>query len=299
MNDKSLLVIGAGFAGLSAGIYGRMNGYATRIFEMHTQPGGLCTAWKRKGYTIDACIHWLVGSSPRSPFHRYWQEVGIAQGLNIVDLDEFGRFEGADGRTFVLYSDADRLERHMLEFSPQDEAATRRFIQGIRLGISFSPPSEFDPPLKRLAKGLKFMLSMMSKGPAVKKWMKVTMSDLAAGFRDPLLRDAFREIWPSEFSALFLLFTQAYLHNKDAGYPIGGSKPMSLALAERYRKLGGEIQYGARVEKILVEDGRAVGIRLADGSEHRADRVISAADGHATIFDLLDEKFVDDKICEA
>jgi phytoene dehydrogenase-like protein len=299
MEDKSLIIIGAGFAGLSAGIYGRMNGYATRIFEMHTQPGGLCTAWKRKGYTVDGCIHWLVGSSPRSSFYRYWQEVGIAGGLKIVDLDEFARFEGEDGRTFVMHSDVDKLERHMLELSPRDEAATRRFISGVRLGLAFNPPSESAPPLRRLGMGLKFMLTMLAKAPAVRKWMKITISDLAARFQDPLIRDSLNDFWFPEFSALFMLFTLAYLHNRDAGYPVGGSMPMSLALAERYRGLGGEIRCGSRVEKILVEDGRAAGVRLADGSEHRAGRVISAADGHATIFDMLDGRFVDDKIREA
>jgi hypothetical protein len=37
-----------------------MNGYRTRIFEMHALPGGLGTAWKRQGCTIDACVHWLL-----------------------------------------------------------------------------------------------------------------------------------------------------------------------------------------------------------------------------------------------
>jgi len=52
MDDPSILIIGAGFAGLSTGIYAQMNGYRTQIFEMHNLPGGLCTAWKRQGYTI-------------------------------------------------------------------------------------------------------------------------------------------------------------------------------------------------------------------------------------------------------
>src|SRR3989304_2375133 len=50
---QSIIIIGAGIAGLSAGCYGQMNGYKTRIFELHDKPGGLCTAWKRKGYTFD------------------------------------------------------------------------------------------------------------------------------------------------------------------------------------------------------------------------------------------------------
>ena len=62
------------------------------------------------------------------------------------------------------------------------------------------------------------------------------------------------------------------------------------------------MHYRSRVEKILVEAGRAgrgdraVGVRLADGSEHRADNVISAADGHATIFDMLESRYFSDKI---
>lgn len=71
-DEKSMIIIGAGFAGLAAGIYGRINGYNTEIYEMHNLPGGLCTSWKRKGYTFDACIHWLVGSSPESSFNYIW-----------------------------------------------------------------------------------------------------------------------------------------------------------------------------------------------------------------------------------
>jgi len=66
--SKKVIIIGGGVAGLSAGIYGQLNGYDTEILEMHTLPGGQCTAWKRKGYTFDYCIHWLVGTSS-GPFH--------------------------------------------------------------------------------------------------------------------------------------------------------------------------------------------------------------------------------------
>jgi protoporphyrinogen oxidase len=51
--EKSMIIVGAGIAGISAGCYARMNGYKTTILEMHSIPGGLCTAWKRKGFTFD------------------------------------------------------------------------------------------------------------------------------------------------------------------------------------------------------------------------------------------------------
>jgi len=50
MADKSIIIIGAGIGGLATGCYAQMNGYRTQIFEMHTQPGGVCTSWKRRGY---------------------------------------------------------------------------------------------------------------------------------------------------------------------------------------------------------------------------------------------------------
>jgi phytoene dehydrogenase-like protein len=52
-SSVDIIIIGAGVAGLAAGCYAQMNGYRTQIFELHDQPGGLCTAWERKGYTFD------------------------------------------------------------------------------------------------------------------------------------------------------------------------------------------------------------------------------------------------------
>ena len=47
-NETTLCIVGAGMAGLSAGIYGQLNGFTTRIYEKHSLPGGLCTAWQRR-----------------------------------------------------------------------------------------------------------------------------------------------------------------------------------------------------------------------------------------------------------
>jgi phytoene dehydrogenase-like protein len=57
--EKSIIIVGAGMAGLSTGCFAQMNGYKTTIFEMHNIPGGLCTAWKRKGYKFDISMHML------------------------------------------------------------------------------------------------------------------------------------------------------------------------------------------------------------------------------------------------
>jgi phytoene dehydrogenase-like protein len=94
----------------------------------------------------------------------------------------------------------------------------------------------------------------------------------------------------------------AYMHNGNAGFPAGASLDFARAIERRYLELGGQIHYRSQVERILVEDdpggdgARAVGVRLYDDSVHRADYVVSAADGRGTIFDMLRGEFVDRNI---
>jgi len=296
--DRTMIIIGGGFAGLAAGIYARLNGYQSEIFEMHDLPGGLCTAWERKGYTFDGCIHWLVGSSPKSGMHDIWEETGIAKGRTFIDMDEYVRFEDREGRTLVFYTNVDRLEKHLLEFSPQDEEPIREFINGIRMCIPFGSISKHDTPGLRIRNQVSTILNFVRNGKKMKEWMNTSAQEFSVRFKDPLIRQAIMDIWIPEFSMFFMLFTFAYLHNRNAGYPIGGSRPMSRALEARYKELGGVIHYRSKVEKIITQDGKAVGIRLAGGTEHRASRVISAPAGLTTLFRMLEGKFGDDKIRE-
>ncbi|MCJ7563286.1 MAG: NAD(P)/FAD-dependent oxidoreductase, partial [Candidatus Aminicenantes bacterium] len=86
MAEKSVIIIGAGVAGLSAGIYCRMNGYPTHIFEHHTVPGGVASYWKRKGFLIDGGIHFVMGHKPGTTLHEIYKELGILPGCKVVDM---------------------------------------------------------------------------------------------------------------------------------------------------------------------------------------------------------------------
>jgi phytoene dehydrogenase-like protein len=297
-SDNSIIIIGAGFAGLSTGIYAQMNGYSTRIFEMHNKPGGLCTSWNRNGFIIDGCIHWLVGSSPSTAMHDFWKEVGVVQGREFVYADEYMRYEGPGGKKIIFYGDVNRLEKELLAFSPQDKEPIMEFINGIRFVLNFDQPSADTPVLKKIGKTVRTIYTFIINGKKFKKWGQTTPQEFSARISDPMLRKAINELWLPDFSMLFMLFTFAYLHKKNAGYPIGGSMPMSRALEARFIKLGGTINYDKKVDKILTENDKANGIRLSDGSEFRASRVVSAADGYSTIYKMLDDKYADEKTHE-
>ena len=302
MAEKPIAIIGGGIAGLCAGCYARMNGYETTIFEMHTVPGGVCTAWNRGGYTIDSCIHWLVGSAPGVGYHKLWREVGAVQDFQMLTLDTYMRVEGEGGKALNLYSDVDRLEDHLLQLAPEDARPIRSLTRAIRTFSGFDTRVDKAPELYGVADKLGTMLSMLPYGATFMRWKNVTVRDFAAQLKNPFLRKAFDKM-ASEvdgFPMLALIVPLAWIHRQVAGYPLGGSLPFARAIEKRYLDLGGSIEYGARVTDVLTEkaDGgdRSVGVRLVDGTEHRADVVISAADGYSTIFDMLGGRYLDDTV---
>ena len=298
-SGKSIIIIGAGIAGLSAGCYALMNGYRTRVFELHSIPGGMCTSWKRKGYTIDGCFELLMGAGPGSNVHLFWQELGAVQGRQIVHVDEWTRVEWKDGTVLAFHTDMDRLEQDMKKLAPEDAALIDEMIAAAR---AYAGIVHLLPPLKTrevmgLSDGLKMMFTMSGFMKLSKKWNGLSLEEFAQRFQNPLLREAITlNAMPGYLPTGYWLNNLAGIGSKSVGYPLGGSLEFSRAIEKRYLGLGGEIQYRARVEKVLVEAGRAVGVRLADGTEHRADIVISAGDGRTTIFDMLDGKYVNDEI---
>jgi len=292
MAYKSITIVGAGIAGLAAGCYAQMNGYRSQIFEQHNIPGGLCTSWTRQGYTFDGCIHHLAGASPHSGLYRLWQELGAVQDRPMVYHDYLVQVEDSSGKAFTVYTDVDRLERHLYEISPGDRPAIDRYMRAVRrllslelLAIPIAGPNQ--------------MLKLLPLVPSLIKWMRVNLEQFAQRFTDPFLRRAFPVIQYdfAEIPMLIHLNFMAGCYNKTLGWPVGGSRAFAAAIARRYTELRGELHYRSPVAEILVaRDGdrdRAVGVRLADGSEHTADVVISAADGHATQFDMLGGRYAD------
>ena len=294
--EKSIIIIGGGLTGLAAGCYGRMNGYKTSIFEMHDKAGGVCTAWKRKGYTIDGAMNWLVGTNPKNSFYKFWEELGAAQRWKIYNHELYSAFEDKDGKAFNIYCDADRFERYLLELAPEDKDVIGVFTKGIRdfslMDMPLEKPGELNNWFDKI-KAVKMLPMLM----LMKKWLKISTGDFCKRFKNPYLRQSLASALGNDSWPIMLIFWMlGYQHSKSAGYVMGGALELVRFLEERYRALGGEIHFKTRVDKILVENDKAVGIKLADGTEQRADWVVSAADGRTTIFDMLEGKYVDDAI---
>lgn len=283
----SVLIIGGGITGLAAGCFARMSGCPAEVLEMHTIPGGVCTAWKRQGFTADLCIHWLTGSKPGSSLYQIYKDIGLVRDQEIITHPYYTKVADADGHTLTVYNTPEKLLGEMVSLSPGDEAFSKALCKDIAKLATMNVP--VDMGILDVIRYIPLLRVMKRYAPPI--------SEVLAPIKDPVLQRLLSAglEWHNQ-SALFSLIGLSLQGAGNGGYPIGGSLALAKGVEERFRSLGGTVRYRSKVETVITRDDRAVGVRLSDGTEVMADTVISAADGHATIFEMLGGKYVGDTI---
>ena len=295
VKPKNVLIIGAGIAGLSAASYLQRNGYATEIFEAHSVPGGLCTAWKRGEYTFDYCIHWLIGTNPETGFDVLWKELGAFQNEDgsqsqIRTFDEFTRMEFSDGDTVRMYANADRLKEELLRVGPDDRKEIEQFTEDLKTLSHFR--LIVDPEKRSLSNRLSTSLRNLSIFLRYLRHLKTPIQEYARKFKSQAIRKTLLGMTPPDWSLATLTMGLGLQHTQSAGYPVGGSLNFARNIERKYLSLGGKIHYRYPVVKILVKDNQAVGLQLESGEKVMGDEIISAADGHTTLYKMLEGKFL-------
>ena len=296
--SKKITIIGGGIAGLSAGIYAAMNGFDTEIIEMHTIAGGQCTAWDRKKYRFDYCLHWLLGTS-KGAFNDIWKETNVLNDeTEIINHDIHSRIYDKDRNEFIIYSDIDRWEEYLFDIAPEDAKVIKRMCNDMRKS-GLLEPLALPPELRNLLDYTKYLFKMLPVVNLVRKFGRITCREYfdKLGFKNNKIRSVLYEMYGERnFSALGFIFMLAWFNQKNAGYIKGGSLPMTQRMVQKYTQLGGSISYNNRVEKIIVENDIAKGVILTDGTQILSDYVISTADGYTTIYKMLEGKYVSKKV---
>ncbi len=300
MKKKKIVIAGAGVAGLSAGIYAALNGYEVELYDMHARPGGQCTAWQRKGFRFDYCLHWVVGTAT-GPFHDIWRETNaITEEVQIINHDISVSFVDEQGRPFDVYTNVDKWEAYLIEIAPEDTRAIRRMCSEMRKGFSLQPFRNA-PGTRKWTEYLA-AIKMWRMGPL---WMKHAHETTHEYFtklnlKNPRLRNVLEAAYGGDdFSAMVFLMMFSWFGQNNAGYPLGGSEPFTARMAQRFLALGGSFVPNKKVQRILVNDSIATGLAFDDGTQVEADYVISAADGHATLFDMLGGAYTTPQIRES
>ena len=296
MSKNKITIIGAGIAGLSAGNYLQINGYDTKIYELHDMPGGLCTSWKRKGYTLDGCIHSIGGLNPKFHLYHYWNEIIDLSELKYFHHETLGNVEYKNGKKATIFTDSDKLKRELLSIAPEDEKFINGFIKAVekleKRDLSPKKPLELWTPID-------YFLSQFRVGSVLyqlTKWRK-SLEDMTKKCENPFLKRVLYMDFFSRYPAYFIIMSLGHCHKRNSGYTIGGSLSFARLFEKRYLELGGKIHYKSKVIKINTKNNQAIGVTLENGEVHNdADIVLSAADGYYTIFKMLDGKYINEKI---
>ena len=276
-----ILIIGAGVAGLSAGIYAQLNGHQAIVCEKHFIAGGNLTAWNRGGFHIDNCIHWLTGTNPASSTYGMWETLGALGTIEIYQGETLFTCEH-DGKRISLYRDLYHMKNEMLALSPEDEKEILAFIRAIEYfqgfcGIAGEKHNE------RIS-----FLDSVAAIPALAKYYDLTTGDLAKKFKHPLLTLFFKGFFGYEFSSLALIMVCAHFCADNGGIPKGSSSAMAERLTERLEQLGGQLLLKKEAVRIHTKNKRAYAVSFVDGSKIEADYVVLATDPASVFGKLID-----------
>lgn len=289
----NIIIVGAGVAGLSAGICAQMEGHQATIYERHFKAGGNLTGWDRQGYHIDNCIHWLTGTNPVTDFYKMWEKFGaLGKGIKVHQPENLYTYEDAQGQQLSLNKSIIRLQRDMLAIAPEDKKEINGFIRAVRSiqrlnGIG-------GKACERASNAWEKLISV----PDMLKYYKCSIKDLGARFKNPMLSEFFKSFMPEQFSALALIMVFSTFTGKNGAIPHGLSCVMADRMAEKFRSLGGVLHLKKGVAKINVQGDAAASVTLDDGTTATAEHFIITADPAVAFGTLLDRAYMPKKLTE-
>ena len=300
MAEKSIIIIGAGLAGLATGCYARMNGYRARILEHHYEAGGVAKAWKHGDYLIDGGVHYLMGHRPGSACYDLYRELGVFKNRKFPDLQDYVHFiDEPTGQRVSFTGDLEALTRDLKRIAPEDGKLIDEFVAGVRSMQKTDMFKMMETPMELLGVfgtlkqlwGLRRSLRYM--GGAYNE----PITEYAKRAKNASLQRMLTHMFLPEVPAWFILLTLSLLANRQMGFLEGSCADFTASLPERFEEpRRRRCVFNATVKEIIVEHDRAVGVRLADGTEHRADVVVSAGDGYSTIYKMLGGRYTGKKI---
>ena len=293
---KKIIIIGGGISGLAAGIYAQKLGFQSVIVEKHTITGGECTGWNRKGFHVDGCIHWLMGTKQGTNLNKIWHEVGaLNPSINIHQPDYFSKTEYGHSTVF-LYRNLKKLREHLIEVSPEDEEQIDNLCAYIEMFYDFEPPTNRPIDLMRFSELLKFLFSIKKARSVIKKIGRLTVKGYCEQFKNLAIRKALLSIVPNHYSAYILPSTLAVFVSGNGGRPSGGSLAFAKRMEEMFISLGGELHLSKEVKKVIIVNGYANSVLLDDGSKLHGDYIVAACDTHVILNTLLDNRYPDKQL---
>lgn len=289
---KKIIIIGAGISGLTAGVFAREMGFETEIYESHSIPGGECTGWSRGGYHFDNCIHWLTGTNKETTMYKVWERIGAIENIELISHDYSSSITSGEEKIY-LYRDINKLQDEFLRVAPHDMDEILKLIDVVKKMQHLSVPSKKPMDMMKIFDYMELMKEYKGVSKEIAYLSKISIGDYASKFSSEILRKAISSCVPKEYNAMTFAFTLATASGGNGRYPKGGSLKLSMRIENKYKSLGGKVNYGAKASKIIIENGVAKGILLESGETILGDYIISSVDANVLMEKLLENKYKD------
>ncbi len=280
--DVDVVVVGAGLGGLTAAAHLCAIGRRVVVVDRHDVAGGNATVFCHEDFEFDVGVHYLGDCGPQGPIPTILGRLGIDVTFRELDPDGFDTVVLHDGTTLRIPRDVELFRSRVLEAFDREASAVNSYVDTI---IAMDRE-----------------LTGRAVPEVVIRWMDATLADFydevgaSPRLRSVLGAQHIAYALPPSKASMLVHAGLAMHYFKGAFYPEGGGQIIADRLVEFISAHGGEVILRSTVERILVEDGRACGIRLrppsperARGvpSEIRAPVVVSNADLKHTVEDLV------------
>lgn len=287
---SKIIVIGSGFGGLSAAIRLAARGHQVELFEKRDKLGGRAYVYELNGFKFDGGP--TVITAPFM-FDDLWAAAGKRREdyFQMVPCNPFYRIFDAEGRSFDYNGDEAFILNQIEGRNSSDKAGYQAFMQTTKAIFQKGFVELADKPFLSLIDMLKVApdLIKMQSYKSVYRYVSQYIQDdfLRQCFSfHPLLIGGNPFDTPSIYAMIHYLERQWGIH-----YALGGTGAIVQAMGKLFGELGGKVHMNAEVHEIVVENRRVTGIRLADGTIHKADSIVSNADAAFTYRHLIPEMY--------
>ncbi len=288
------IVVGSGMGGMTAAAALSKTGHKVLLLEQYTTLGGLSHSFSREGFTWDVGIHYLGCVAPGD------RERGLIDWLTHSPMQfepmgaVYDNLHIGHAPPLALSRPFEAQERDLKDRFPDEAEAIEAWIAALREGRDLMYTLA---PTRAMPDFAGDMIDWWNRR-AIDKWCKRTLQEVVDSItQNPDLAAAFMAQWgdhggrPHKASfAMHALVYGCYL-TSGAWYPVGGGKSFADHMIPTITQAGGEARTGVKVETLLVENDKVVGVRTSDGEEIRSDVVISNIGARETINNLLPAGF--------
>lgn len=282
MPDVDTVVIGSGAGGLAAGLALQRTGESVLVLEQHELPGGWCHTFRLDGHAFSPGVHYIGGLREGGRLREVYEGLGVAHRMTFLELDP----EGFDrvhvgGRDFAIPRGKDVFRDRLKAAFPDEARGLDGYFATIdRMVAELEAAVRVSGPLGALTLPFRARHLLWHGLPSLQTFQDRFL-------RDPTLKAVLAAqagdhgLGPDRVPAVVHAVVQHHYYD-GAWYPQGGGGAIPKAFCRELVAQGGEIRLRAPVDRILIADGAAAGVRLADGTEVSARRVISNADPGVT-----------------